>query len=156
MPTWTKRWVIKNVDSKKWRMENMVKISKFLKKWDCIFHPSFYLITNRDYILIHTEKNSSLKKLNDTIQVILQTHVAEVLHQASQNVLPCDMMSHSAFIIFDIISSQHFLPFYIMSTGRAPALFQKTCAFIIVAGSRVKTIYWPSVRHTSYLQNKST
>ncbi len=53
MPTWTKRWLI----TKSWlkEMENMLKNSKILKSEISFLIPIFNFITNRDYILIHTE-----------------------------------------------------------------------------------------------------
>jgi hypothetical protein len=95
-------------------------IFRFLKKWDCI------LTTNRDYILKHTEDNSSLKEVNDAFQVILETHVAEVLHQVSKQVCLVLPVQHPGLVeqwcVFyvyyfydDIISSQYFLSFNIMS-----------------------------------------
>jgi hypothetical protein len=64
--------------------------------------------------------------VNDTIQVILETHVAEVLHQVSKQVCLVLPVEHPGLVeqlcVFyvyyfydDIISSQHFLSFNIMS-----------------------------------------
>ncbi len=108
-------------------MEN-AKNFKIFKKGDFIFFLQFFnLITNRDYILIHTEFFPQITKWHHPGNPWYS--FAEVLHQVSQHFLPFDIMSHSVFIIFYIISGWQFLPFHIIS-------YSAFCIFNIISSQR--------------------